>query len=61
MQKTYEYVIFVDDRVFERGKNLKRMYELAKKKYPDKKISIKWEPPEGILIAIQTFRLYRKG
>ncbi len=51
MRKTYEYVVMADSKVVARGKDLKRMYEEAKKKYPKKKISVKWEPPEGILIA----------
>ena len=51
MPKTYEYVVMVDSKVFARGKNLKKMYSEAKKKYPHKEISVKWEPPEGVLIA----------
>jgi len=50
--KTHEYLILVDDKVISRGKNLKQMWEEAKKKYPLKRLSIKYEYPPGILIAI---------
>ncbi len=49
--KTHEYQILFDDKVVARGKNLKQMWEEAKKKYPLKKLSIKYEYPPGILIA----------
>ena len=55
MAKTYEYVVLVDGRPLYRGKDLERLYFEAKKKHPGKKISVKWEPPEGILIAIKIF------
>ena len=55
MSKTYEYVVLVDDKPLYRGKNLEKLYNEAKKKYPGKKISVKWEPPEGILIAAEIF------
>ena len=51
-RKTFEYVIVVDNKPMIRGKNLKKMWEEAKQKYPNKKLAIRWEPPEGILIAI---------
>jgi hypothetical protein len=50
--KTYEYVILVDDKTVARGKDLKKMWEKAKKKYPRKKLAIKYEYPPGTLIAI---------
>jgi len=50
--KTYEYVILVDDKAVARGKNLKKMIDEVEKKYPKKKIAIRYEYPPGILIAI---------
>jgi len=52
MGKFYEYEILVGDKAVARGRNLKLMLEEAEKKYPKKKISIRYIPPEGILIAI---------
>jgi hypothetical protein len=50
--KTYDYVILMDDKPVARGKNLKKMWEEAKKKYPRRKLAIKYEYPPGILIAV---------
>lgn len=55
MAKTYEYVVLVDGKPLYRGKNLEKLYSEARRKHPGKKISVKWEPPEGILIAIEIF------
>ena len=52
MGKFYEYEVLVDDKPIARGQNLKKMWEEAKKKYPRKKLAIKYEYPPGILIAI---------
>lgn len=52
MGKFYEYEVLVDDRPITRGQNLKKMLDETEKKYPKKKISIRYIPPEGILIAI---------
>jgi len=52
MGKFYEYEILVDEKAIVRGRNLKIMLEEVEKKYPKKKISIRYIPPEGILIAI---------
>ena len=52
MGKFYEYEILIDDRSVARGRNLKIMLEEVERKYPKKKISIRYIPPEGILIAI---------
>jgi len=51
MSGTYEYVICAGDRAVLKGKNLKKLLAEAKTKYKDKKISIGWEAPEGVLIA----------
>ena len=50
-EKTYEYVVYVEDQPILKGKNLKKMLEVVKTKYKDKKISISWNAPEGVLIA----------
>ena len=50
-EKTYEYVVYVEDKPILKGKNLKKMLEAVKTKYKDKKISISWNVPEGVLIA----------
>ncbi len=52
MPKTYSYVVLVEGKTIYRGKNPKRILKEAKKKYPGKKISIRYEYPEEILIAI---------
>lgn len=52
MGKFYEYEILVNDRPMARGQNLKKMLDEIEKKYPKKKISIRYIPPEGILIAV---------
>ncbi len=52
MPRTYSYVVLVDGKTVYRGKNPKRILKEAKKKYPGKKISIRYEYPEEILIAI---------
>jgi len=52
MGKFYEYEVLVDDRVIARGQNLKRMWEEARKKYPVRRLAIRYIPPEGILIAV---------
>ncbi len=51
-RKTHEYVILADDVPVARGLNLKKMWDETKKKYPKKKLAIKYEYPPGILIAI---------
>ena len=50
--KFFEYEILVNDRAFSKGRNLKKMWEEARKKYPTRKLSIRYIPPEGILIAV---------
>ena len=50
-KKTYEYVIYAEDKPVLRGKNLKKLLEAASSKYKNKKISIGWKAPEGVLIA----------
>ena len=50
-EKTYEYVVYVEDQPILKGKNLKKMFEAVKTKYKGKKISISWNAPEGVLIA----------
>ena len=50
-ENTYEYVIYAGDRPVLKGKNLKKLLEQAKVKYTNKKISISWKAPEGVLIA----------
>lgn len=52
MGKFYEYEILVDDKPIARGRNLKNMWGEARKKYPTRRLSIRYIPPEGILIAI---------
>lgn len=52
MVKTYSYVVLVGKKPVFKGKNLKKMLKDARKKYPKKKISIRYEYPEEILIAI---------
>ena len=51
-RKTYEYVILIDNKSVASGKNLKKMLEKVEKKYPKKQISIRYEAPQGVLIAI---------
>lgn len=51
-RKAYQYVILADNRPLARGQNIKKMWEEARKKYPTKRLAIRYEPPEGILIAI---------
>lgn len=50
-EKTYEYVIYAGNKPVLKGKNLKKLLEEAKARYKDKKISISWKAPEGVLIA----------
>ncbi len=52
MAKTYSYVVLVEKKPVYRGKNLKKMLKETRKKYPGKKISIRCEYPEEILVAI---------
>ncbi len=52
MPKTHMYVVPVDKKPVFKGKNLKRMVEEARKKYPRKKISIRYEYPKEILVAV---------
>ncbi|GEM_PF-5056850 len=51
MPKTPVYVVLVDKKPVCKGKRLKRMLEEARKKYPRKKISIRYEYPEETLVA----------
>ena len=51
MEKMYEYIVLADGEVVLKGRNLKQMWKRAKEECPDKKLSIRWEPPAGILIA----------
>jgi len=51
MGKMYEYVVLADGKPILEGRNLKEMWKRPKEKYPDKKLSIRWEPPAGILIV----------
>ena len=51
MRKTYEYIILVEGKPVARGKNLKDMLEKVEKKFPKKKITIRYEYPPGVLIA----------
>jgi len=53
--RTYEYVIYAGDKPVLKGKNLKKLLKEAAAKYKDKKISIGWEAPEGVLIAKEEF------
>ncbi len=50
-KRMYEYAIMVGGKRVLEGRNLKEMWGKAKKKYPHKKLSIRWEPPKEILIA----------
>ncbi len=52
MAKTYSYVVLVGKKPICKGKNLKKMVQEARRKFPKKKISIRYEYPEEILIAI---------
>lgn len=52
MAKTYSYVVLVEKKPVCKGKNLEKMLKEARKKYPEKKISIRYEYPEEILVAI---------
>jgi len=52
LAKTYSYVVLVGKKPVCRGKNLKKMLEEVMRKYPRKKISISYEYPEEILVAI---------
>ncbi len=52
MPRTYSYVVLVEGKTVYRGKNPKRILKETTKKYPGKKISIRYEYPEEILIAI---------
>ena len=51
MEKMYEYVVLVDGEPVLKGMNLKTMWKRAKEEYPNRRLSIRWEPPAGILIA----------
>jgi len=50
-EKTYEYVIYAGNKPVLKGKNLKKLLEEASLKYKNRKISISWKSPEGVLIA----------
>ena len=50
--KTYSYVVLVNGQPLYSGKNVEQLYKKAKKKHPGQRIAVKWEPPEGILIAV---------
>jgi hypothetical protein len=52
MTKTYTYVVLIEKKPVSKGKNLKKMLKDARKKFPKKKISIRYEYPEEILVAI---------
>lgn len=51
MNNTYEYIIYAGNKPVLKGKNLKELLKKASSQYKDKKISIGWKAPEGILIA----------
>ena len=51
MEKIYEYVVLVDGKPVLKGRDLKAMWKRAKEEYPNRGLSIRWEPPAGILIA----------
>lgn len=59
-KKTFEYVILVKNRPVARGKNLRKIWDEAEKVYPNEKLVIRWEPPEGILIAVFQIQKARK-
>lgn len=50
-KKEYEYAIYVDNRVVWKGLNPKEKYDEIRKKYPNKRVSIAWEPGKMILVA----------
>jgi hypothetical protein len=51
MHRSYSYVVLIDEKAICRGKNLRKMLRDVRKKYPKKKISIRYEYPEEILVA----------
>ncbi len=51
MPKTH-FVVLVDKKAVRKGKKLRKIVQETKKKHPRKKISIRYEYPEEILIAI---------
>ena len=52
MVKAYSYVVLVEKKTVCKGKDLRKMLKEARTKYPGKKISIRYEYPEEILVAI---------
>jgi len=52
---TYEYVIYAGDKPVLKGKNLKELLKKASTQYKNKKISIGWKAPAGVLIAKEKF------
>ena len=58
--KTHRYVILVEDKPVARGRNLKKILDRTEKKYPNKKIIIRYEYPPGILIAVIRLQGTRK-
>jgi len=51
MKKTYKYVILIEGKPIAKGKNLKALLKKVEKKFPKKKITIRYEYPPGVLIA----------
>ena len=49
--KMYKYIVLADGKPIFEGMNVKEMWKPAKAEYPNKKLSIRWEPPAGIFIA----------
>ena len=59
-KKEYEYAIYVDNKIVWKGLNPKNKYDEIRKKNPNKRVSIAWEPVKMILVAAIQAHLTRK-
>lgn len=48
---SYKYVIYIEDKPMFKGKNLNKLLEKAKAKYPNKKLSIGQQQPKEVLVV----------
>jgi hypothetical protein len=50
MERSFEYVIKVDEKEVWRGLNPTKVYFEIKKKYPKREVSIAWRTKEKVLV-----------
>lgn len=50
-KREYQYAIYINNKVAWRGLNPKDKFDEIRKKNPNKRVSIAWEPGKMILVA----------